>query len=351
MNENFDNILKSMRIILWRVCINLKTGEHIAEFNDYAKELLHLPDGLDGAQLFEYWKSHIDSDYQSGIDDFFSRTIHEGTETEMQYIWKPTDELELFMRIKGIVEEKTEDHVILSGLIDDITGIAGSWGVSYIDEEENEKLTYDLQRQNGEIIEALGTIVEFRNMESVTHARCVKIFSEILAKYIAENYPEYGITNRIAKIIANASPLHDVGKIEISDMILLKPGRLTRAEFDMMKKHSELGAEIIDSMTMLDDTYRRYCREIVLYHHERYDGRGYPMGLIGDEIPMSAQIVALADVYDALITPRIYKEAYTLKQAYNMIIRGECGEFNPKLINAFKEVREELEIIAEKYKK
>lgn len=351
MNDNFDNVLKGMRIGLWRIRVNIKTGEYIVDFNDYANELLHLPERLDGAQLFEYWKSHIDSDYQRDIDNFFSRTIHEGSETEAQYIWKPTGEQELFMRIKGAVEKKTEDYVIMSGLIDDITGITGNWGLSYIEKQEREKQTYDLQRQNDEIIEALGTIVEFRNMESVTHTRCVKIFSEILAKYIATNYPEYGITNRIAKIISNASPLHDVGKIEIADMILLKPGRLTRAEFDMMKKHSELGVEIIDSLTMLDDTYKRYCREIVLYHHERYDGRGYPMGLKGDEIPMSAQIVALADVYDALITPRIYKEAYTPKQAYNMIIRGECGEFNPKLINAFKEVKEELEIIAEKYKK
>ncbi|MDO5397662.1 MAG: HD domain-containing phosphohydrolase [bacterium] len=351
MNGNFDNVLKGMQMGLWRVRVNIKTGEHIAEFNDYANEMLHLPEELDGAQLFEYWRSHIDSDYQSDIDNFFSRIMDEGLETEVQYIWNPTGERELFMRIKGKTEERAEDYVVLSGVIDDITGTAGSWGVSYINRQENEKLTYDLQRQNSEIIEALGTIVEFRNMESVSHVRCVKIFSEILAKYISDNYPEYGITNRIAKIIANASPLHDVGKIEIADMILLKPGRLTRAEFDMMKKHSELGVEIIDSLTMLDDTYKRYCREIVLYHHERYDGRGYPMGLSGDEIPMSAQIVALADVYDALITPRIYKDAYTPKQAYNMIIRGECGEFNPKLIHAFKEVREELEVIAEKYKK
>lgn len=350
MNEKFDNVLKGMRIGLWRVRADIKTGEYVVEFNDYAHELLHLPEGLNGAQLFDYWKSRVDSDYQRDIDDFFSRAIYEGSETEVQYIWILPGEEELFMRIKGAVEERTDDYVIMSGLIDDITGLAGSWGISYIDKQEKEKQTYDLQRQNSEIIEALGTIVEFRNMESVTHTRCVKIFSEILAKYIAEYYPEYGITNRIAKIIANASPLHDVGKIEIADMILLKPGRLTRAEFDMMKKHSELGVEIIDSLTMLDDTYKRYCREIVLYHHERYDGRGYPLGLSGDEIPMSAQIVALADVYDALITPRIYKDAYTTKQAYNMIIRGECGEFNPKLINAFKEVREELEIIAKKYK-
>jgi putative two-component system response regulator len=176
------------------------------------------------------------------------------------------------------------------------------------------------------------------------------MFTEILAKYVADHYPEYGLTRRMAKLISDASPVHDIGKIGISDMVLLKPGRLTSAEFEMMKSHSEIGYEVIQSLIAFEGRYRCFCGEIALYHHERYDGKGYPKGLVGDEIPISAQIVSIADVYDTLITRRVYKKAYSVNQAYNMIMHGECGEFNPKLLAALSAVRDDFEAVAKKYK-
>jgi putative two-component system response regulator len=176
------------------------------------------------------------------------------------------------------------------------------------------------------------------------------MFTEILAKYVADHYPEYGLTRRMAKLISDASPVHDIGKIGISEMVLLKPGRLTSAEFEMMKSHSEIGYEVIQSLIVFEGRYRSFCGEIALYHHERYDGKGYPKGLVGDEIPISAQIVSIADVYDTLITRRVYKKAYSVNQAYNMIMHGECGEFNPKLLAALSAVRGDFEAVAKKYK-
>ena len=350
MEKDFEKVMKRMKFGMWKIRIEYSPMRKTAVFNDAAKQIFSIKRNMDGDELFEYWNSHIDSDYAEEMNDFLSHIIHDGVELERQFVWNLPGEPERYVRMKGLIEEKTKDYVVISGFFNDITDSATSWGRLYVDNTNDEKLKYDLVRQNGELIEALGAVVEFRNMENISHTHCVKIFSGILAGYVSKHYPEYGITNRIAKIIANAAPLHDIGKIEISDIILLKPGRLSSSEFELVKRHSEFGAEVVDKLSMMDESFRRHCRDIVLYHHERYDGRGYPVGLSGDEIPISAQIVGLADVYDTLITPRIYKDAYTPKQAYNMILRGECGAFNPKLIYAFSRVREDMERVAEKYK-
>ncbi len=138
--------------------------------------------------------------------------------------------------------------------------------------------------------------------------------------------------------------MHDVGKIAIPDKILLKPGKLTRDEFDVMKSHTTKGCKIIKQLEFVDDKeFYNNCFDICRFHHEKYDGNGYPDNLKGDEIPISAQIVSIADVYDALVSERVYKSAYSSEKAYDMILHGECGMFNPKLIECFKMVRGEFE--------
>lgn len=150
---------------------------------------------------------------------------------------------------------------------------------------------------NYRIIDTLGTVVEFRNLETSKHILRVREFTRTLCKYVQECYPEYGLDNTTVENISYASAMHDIGKIAIPDRILLKPGRLTPEEFEVMKTHTVHGSEIIDSVTAVEDTvYMNYCREITRSHHERYDGKGYPDGLVGDEIPISAQIVSIADV-------------------------------------------------------
>lgn len=201
-----------------------------------------------------------------------------------------------------------------------------------------------LQKRNQDIIEMLGNIVEYRNIESGEHIQRVKRYTSILAEKFSVNYPEYKLDRKTIDIIVSTSALHDLGKISIPDSILFKPGRLTDDEFEYMKSHTIRGCEIIEVMSKdWEPILKKISREIIRHHHERYDGKGYPDNLKGEEIPISAQLVSLADVYDALISERCYKDAYSKEEAYHMIISGECGVFSPKLIEIFRMVRKEFE--------
>lgn len=202
----------------------------------------------------------------------------------------------------------------------------------------------ELEKNNVRIIDILGTVVEYRNLESDEHIKRVKNFTRILAWQLMKEYPEYGLDEKQVERIASASALHDVGKIAIPDAILLKPGRLTEEEFECMKSHTLRGCDILNNIEgAWDDEWGKVCYEICRSHHERYDGKGYPDALVGDEIPISAQIVSVADVYDALVSERVYKGAYTKDQAFHMIIAGECGVFSPKLLECFRKSRKDFE--------
>ena len=140
-------------------------------------------------------------------------------------------------------------------------------------------------------------------------------------------------------MICGAATLHDIGKIAIPDSVLKKPGKLTEEEFETMKQHTVMGCEILQTLDYVqNEEYFDYCYEICRHHHERWDGRGYPDGIAGDAIPLCSQVVGLADVYDALTNERVYKPAYSHKEAVAMICGGECGSFNPDLIDCFTQV-------------
>lgn len=203
-----------------------------------------------------------------------------------------------------------------------------------------------LKKSNEKMIYTLGSMVEYRNMESEhsNHILNVQRLTGTLAEHLMKAYPEYGLTKDIIKTIVSASALHDVGKIAIPDNILLKPGKLTSQEFDYIKSHTIRGEMIIKGISALwEKEYVQYSLEICRHHHERYDGSGYPDKLKGEDIPVSAQLVSLADVYDGLTGERIYKEAYSTEDAYNMILQGECGVFSPKLMECFRHAKAELE--------
>lgn len=204
-----------------------------------------------------------------------------------------------------------------------------------------------LAKSNVSIIEILGTIVEYRNLESGEHIQRVKSYTRILGEQLMEDYPEYNLTSKQLNVIVSASALHDVGKIAIPDSILLKPGRLTKEEFEYMKEHTTKGCEIINNIRgVWSEEYAKASYEICRHHHERYDGRGYPDGLLGENIPISAQLVAVAGVYDALVNERVYKSAFSADKAFNMIINGECGTFSPKLMDCFTKCRDRFESLA-----
>jgi putative two-component system response regulator len=216
-------------------------------------------------------------------------------------------------------------------------------------ENELEKRTSELvesqkklEQNNDFLINALSSVVEFRSLESGEHIKRVRYFTKLLLKYIMEFYPKYKITQKQAQLIESASALHDIGKIAIPDSILLKPGKLTPEEFTEMKKHTIYGCDILDKFKQDDNEFFHYCYDICRYHHERYDGKGYPDRLKGDKIPIWAQVVSIVDVFDALVSKRVYKDAYPVEEAERMIVRGECGVFSPEIIDCFQLAKPEL---------
>ena len=200
-----------------------------------------------------------------------------------------------------------------------------------------------IQENNEFLISALSSVVEFRSSETGEHIRRIKYFTRILLKYLAKYFPKYGITDAQINEIARASALHDIGKIGIPDSILLKPGKLTDEEFETMKTHTTIGCDMHKKFKKEDDNeFYRYCYDICRYHHERWDGNGYPDHLAGDEIPIWAQVVSIVDVYDALISERVYKAAFPHTVAYEMIQNGECGQFSPDILECFELANEDF---------
>jgi putative two-component system response regulator len=201
-----------------------------------------------------------------------------------------------------------------------------------------------LQKNNSEIIEILGTMAEYRNLESGMHIQRVKKYTQILAEEMMQLYPETGLTPEKISVIVSASSLHDIGKIAISDTVLLKPDKLTDEEYEYIKSHTIYGCEILEHINdVWTYEYRRITAEICRHHHERYDGNGYPDRLKGEDIPLSAQLVSVADVYDALINDRVYKAAIPKDEAFQMILDGKCGVFSPRLLECFKHCRTAME--------
>ncbi len=202
---------------------------------------------------------------------------------------------------------------------------------------------YEKEKDNRLMIEILSNIVEFRNGESGLHVLHIHTLTELLLKKLIEKTDKYNISKKDIPLICNASALHDIGKIAVPGEILNKPGRLTKEEFEIMKTHSAAGAKMLSCIPLREnEPLIQVGYQICRWHHERYDGKGYPDGLKGEEIPIAAQVVALADVYDALTSKRVYKDAFSHEVAVNMILNGECGVFNPILMECLTEISEVL---------
>lgn len=231
----------------------------------------------------------------------------------------------------NIVLQRVKNTIILYSKQKELEGLVKE---QVIEKESNNAL----------MINILSTIVEFRNGESGLHVIRIRIITEILLEALRKRYLEYAMDESHIALISNAAALHDIGKIEIPEEILNKPGKLTAEEFEVMKPHSAHGEQILNELRFgSNEELVKYARQICRWHHERWDGNGYPDHLKGDEIPIAAQIVSLADVYDALVSERVYKPPYTHKQAMQMILNGECGMFNNKLIDCLKAVDTYLE--------
>lgn len=250
-------------------------------------------------------------------------------------IRKPFDPYLVFMRVKNVIDlyhhKNNLEELVL---------------------EQTQKIQHQaitLQEFNRHIIDTLSTVVEFRNLESGQHIKRIRALVKVLLKALNQYHPEYALDKEAIEMISTASAMHDIGKIAIPDNILLKPGRLTKEEFEIMKTHSLKGSEIIKMVSegQDDELFYKYCYAIARHHHERYDGSGYPDGLVGEEIPIAAQAVSVVDAYDALISERVYKAAFSKEEAFRMIVEGECGVFSPKLMECFRYVRSDLERTAD----
>ena len=255
----------------------------------------------------ESGSSHIERAYELGVTDFVAR---------------PFDALIVHRRVVNTILLYAKQKKLVGMVADQI---------------------YEKERQGNLMIDILSHIVEFRNGESGLHVLHVRTLTELLLRVLSQKTDRYRLTPEEISIITTASALHDIGKIAIDEHILNKPGRLTEEEFAMMKTHTTVGADMLENLPIhQNDPLVNVAYQICRWHHERYDGRGYPDGLKEDSIPISAQVVALADVYDALTSQRVYKPPFSHEEAVQMILDGKCGVFNPLLLECLRENAEAI---------
>ena len=286
--------------------------------------------GLDGFEVLSYMnQDHTIEDIpvimiSSEDSEAFIRRAYEMGASD--YVSRPFDAKVVYRRVTNNIKLYAKQRRLIRMVTEQIR-----------EREENVSM----------LVGVLSQIVEFRNGESGLHVKHIRRFTECILDCLIEKDPDLHLGTKERENIPLASALHDIGKIAVDDKILNKPGRLTPEEFEAMKLHTVYGAKMLEELQpYYDEPLLKTATEIAHWHHERWDGRGYPDGLVGDAIPLSAQIVSLADVYDALTSERCYKKAYSHDKAVEMILNGECGVFNPKLVECFVEIqsvlREEL---------
>lgn len=282
--------------------------------------------GIDGFEVLSYMNR------RQWIEDIPVIMISgEDTETSIRYAYdlgavdyinSPFDAKIVYQRVTNTIKLYAKQRRLISLITDQI----------------NEK-----EKNNQMMIRILSQIVEFRNGESGSHVLHINKLTEMLLDRLIQKTDQYQLDGQMISMIATASSLHDIGKICVDERILNKPGKLTKEEFEIMKTHAVIGAGMLEHLeNYQDEPMIKVAHEICRWHHERYDGNGYPDGLKADEIPISAQVVSVADVYDALVSKRIYKKAFSHEKALQMILDGECGQFNPILIDCLKEISEEI---------
>lgn len=222
--------------------------------------------------------------------------------------------------------------------------------VDYADElerEVNNKVS-EIERIQHQVLVSFANMIEMRDGMTGQHVKRTGEYVKILAEeLIRRGMYKDELDKTKMDTIVSAAALHDIGKIAISDMILQKPGRLTDEEFDMIKTHSKIGGDIIEDVLndVGENAYLREAKKMATSHHERWDGTGYPDGLVGDDIPLSARIMAVADVFDALVSKRQYKEAYSMDKAFNIMEESKGSHFDPDIVSVFIDIRPQIEKI------
>lgn len=269
----------------------------------------------------EYWIKDIPVIMISSDDS--AETVKKAYEMGVSdYISRPFDAQVVYRRVYNTIKLYARQHRLITML---------------------SKQVREKDKNNSMMVSILSQIVEFRNGESGSHVVHIKQLTKMLLEQLQRKDTAYTVTSSDLLLIPLAAALHDIGKIGIDEKILNKPGKLTREEFEIMKTHTVIGADMLESLTLYqEDPLVRIARDICRWHHERFDGKGYPDGLKKDDIPLSAQVVSLADVYDALVSERVYKKAFSHEKAIQMILNGECGTFNPVLLECLLDIQRQL---------
>ena len=273
------------------------------------------------AMAREHWMDDIPVIMISieGSEEYIRRAYEMGI---ADYIRRPFDAKIVYQRVFNTIKLYAKQRRLISLVADQI---------------------YEKEKNNRMMVGILSQIVEFRNGESGPHVLHIQTLTRLLLERLVQKTGQYRLSWSEQYMISMASALHDIGKIGIDEKILNKPGKLTKEEFDIMKTHTLIGATMLENLKMYQgEILLEVAYQICRWHHERYDGKGYPDGLVGEEIPISAQVVSLADAYDALISDRVYKKAYSHEQAMKMILNGECGAFNPVLLECLTDIQDHL---------
>lgn len=247
-----------------------------------------------------------------------------------------------------LLSARVRNHLLVKGQADFLRDRA-AWL-----EAEVQSRTSDVQRIKEVAIVAMASLAETRDNETGNHIRRTQNYVKSLAEKLC-HHPDFSseLDEDTVDLLYKSAPLHDIGKVGIRDDILLKPGKHTPEEFEIMKTHAVLGAEAImvaeDALGDNESSFLRYAREIALTHHEKWDGSGYPGGLKGEDIPLSGRLMAVADVYDALISKRIYKPAFPHDKAMEIIKQGQGTHFDPRIVDALFEIEDTFVSIAEQF--
>lgn len=282
--------------------------------------------GMDGFEVLNYmnnnnWIEDIPVILISSEDSnqYIRRAYEMGVS---DYISRPFDAKIVYQRVLNTIKLYAKQRRLINLITDQV---------------------YEKEKNNKMMIGILSQIVEFRNSKSGMHVRNISTLTGMLLEKIVQKTDKYYLSWSKRFCITNGSVLHDIGKIGIPEEILNKPGKLTKEEYEIMKEHTVIGEKMLKNLELYqDEPLVKTACEIVRWHHERYDGKGYPDGLKGDEIPISAQIVSIADVYDELVSERVYKKAFSHEKAMEMILNGEYGAFNPLLLECLVEIQDRI---------
>ena len=339
VDDESSNLELLMRVLSAEGFTQLKTFEKPTRLISYLQQNqadlilldLNMPT-MDGLGVLQWIQSHYAANEQlepsvimltaQADREYRIKALEKGAQ---DYVTKPFDTEELIHRIKIQLEKRLLTKQLM-------------YQKNHL-EEQVEKRTQELQQAYLEVVARLGKAAEYRDNETSNHVKRVSLFSEILAK-------RAGLSEDQARLIRLATPMHDVGKIGISDQILLKPGKLTNEEYEVMKTHVDIGSEILAGT---HSELLTLAHEIALTHHEKFDGTGYPNGLKGQEIPLSGRIVAITDVFDALTSDRPYKTAWAIDQALDHLTSEKGHHFDPELVDHFLDAMPEIVQIIQRY--